>query len=299
MHAGLQALIAVCIVLLACAPRHLHQTLYMLGSLKRWGSRKTHRHQHLPSDMAPTITFVRHAQGYHNLNTANHSIHDPLLTPYGKQQCEHLSKTFPYGSDIDAIVASPIKRTIYTALLSFRDIISKRNLTLVALPEVQETSDMPCDTGSSKEEVDREFQGEAIDTSLLTPDWNSKKGRWGPTAKAIEERCQLARRWLRARPERHIIVVTHGGVLHYLTEDWADSDKFSGTGWANTEFRTYTFDPSATESASLIETAESRTRRRGTEKPLSEAEQRNLRRTAEAGWQSAGFTKKADVKSKV
>lgn len=35
-----------------------------------------------------------------------------------------------------------------------------------------------------------------------------------------------------------------GGLLHYLTDDWADQEKFPGTGWANTEFRSYTFDTS-------------------------------------------------------
>jgi hypothetical protein len=33
-----------------------------------------------------------------------------------------------------------------------------------------------------------------------------------------------------------------GGFLHYITDDWDSKDKFPGTGWANTEFRSYTFD---------------------------------------------------------
>ncbi|KAL9060637.1 MAG: hypothetical protein Q9162_000588 [Coniocarpon cinnabarinum] len=53
----------------------------------------------------------------------------------------------------------------------------------------------------------------------------------------------------------------------------------AGTGWMNTEFRTYNFDPKSGQNASLVETEDSRLRRRGTEKPLSEAEQRNLART--------------------
>lgn len=52
-----------------------------------------------------------------------------------------------------------------------------------------------------------------------------------------------------------------------------------GTGWANTEFRTYTFDPSSGDDAALVETEESQTRRRGIEKPLSVAEHSNLNRT--------------------
>ena len=40
----------------------------------------------------------------------------------------------------------------------------------------------------------------------------------------------------------------------------------------NTEFRSYQFAESDDENASVIETAESRERRRGTEKPLTEME---------------------------
>ena len=54
-----------------------------------------------------------------------------------------------------------------------------------------------------------------------------------------------------------------------------------GTGWANTEFRTYTFDPASGDQASLIETVKSRTMRKGTEKPLTDAERRNLTQTGD------------------
>jgi hypothetical protein len=52
-----------------------------------------------------------------------------------------------------------------------------------------------------------------------------------------------------------------------------------GTGWANTEYRTYEFaDPSGKdENASLKETRPSWRRRRGSAIPLTETEQRELR----------------------
>lgn len=163
-----------------------------------------------PPSMAPIIHCVRHAQGYHNLSTANHSIHDPLLTPLGEEQCRLLQIDFPYHDKIDLIVASPIKRTIYTALLSFEDTIKRKNLKVVGLPELQETSDLPCDTPSSPEEVAREFEGKPVDLSLVTPGYESKRGKWAPTAKAIEARAREARQWLLQRPEKEIVVVTHG-----------------------------------------------------------------------------------------
>lgn len=262
--------------------------------------------------MPPTIHFIRHAQGYHNLSYANQAIHDPLLTPFGEQQCRLLANTFPYAAVIDGLVSSPLRRTVYTALLSFPD----SKIQLITIPELQETSDQPCDTGSLKSELEKEFTTRNIDFSRVGDGWNNKKGKWSPERSAIEARALVARQWLMARPEKHIAVVTHGGLLHHLTEDWVGSEHVagtvyllprhllnraeyyfqkSGTGWANTEYRSYTFDPARTATASLIETEESRTRRRGTEKPLSEAEQRNLKAVAEKEWEKRGYTKASTV----
>lgn len=182
--------------------------------------------------MPPRVHLVRHAQGFHNLSIANHSMHDPLLTSTGFEQCRKLAKEFPYTEDVDLVVASPLKRTIYTALCSFPQAIQVKHLKVIALPELQETSDLPCDTGSAPEEVEREFQGKPVDLSTLqTPEgksWNSKQGRWAPDADAINARAADARKWLLARPEKDIVVVTHGGFLHYLTDDWTDAHKFTG-----------------------------------------------------------------------
>ncbi|EMC99568.1 hypothetical protein BAUCODRAFT_29941 [Baudoinia panamericana UAMH 10762] len=162
------------------------------------------------TNMPPTLHLVRHAQGYHNLNIANHRLHDPQLTPYGEQQCEELHKSFPHHAAIEAVIASPLKRTINTALLSFSSTISSKNLRVIALPELQETSDLPCDTGSSPSELLHAYADKPVDLSLVTEGWNSKKGKRAPNAKAIEARARAARRWLRGRGENEIVVVTHG-----------------------------------------------------------------------------------------
>lgn len=147
-------------------------------------------------------------------------MHDPQLTSFGREQCSALQKIFPYHKNVDLIVASPIKRTIYTALLGFSEDIEKKDLKVIALPELQETSDLPCDTGSSAGEVAREFQGKPVDLSLVKEGWNSKKGKWAPNAKAIEGRARDAREWLKARPEQNIVVVTHGE--HDCSGVWQD-----------------------------------------------------------------------------
>ncbi|KAK4984350.1 hypothetical protein LTR50_006646 [Elasticomyces elasticus] len=240
--------------------------------------------------MAPIVHCVRHAQGYHNLAAANHSIPDPLLTPFGEQQCRELQENFPFHKTVDCIVASPIKRTIATALLAFQSDIEAKNLTVIALPEIQETSDLPCDTGSDVAEIAREFDGRPVDLSLVKEGWNNKQGKWAPTAKAIDARAREARSWLMQRPEKEIVVVTHGGFLHYFTEDWTGSQRYTGTGWANTEYRSYTFDPSNAANASMVETEESRRRREPhADKPLGKEEKSNLENVTHKTWEAQGF----------
>ena len=198
--------------------------------------------------MPPIIHCVRHAQGmfdnfppksqiltgkgYHNLSVENHVMPDPSLTPFGKEQCRGLAEKFPYHDSIDLLVASPLRRTIYTALLGFKPEID-RGMTVIALPEVQETADVPCDTGSNIDVLQDEMKQNPVDLSRVAEGWNSKQGRWAPTAGALEKRAREARQWLKARPEKEIVVVTHGGLLHYLTEDWIDYKEVMGMALSN------------------------------------------------------------------
>jgi broad specificity phosphatase PhoE len=248
-----------------------------------------------------TIHCVRHAQGYHNLNIANHALHDPDLTPFGKQQCAALSQKFPHHWKITHLVASPLRRTLYTCLLSFPAEV-QAGLKVTALPELQETSDLPCDTGFEPSVLAAEFgSGQyagTVDLALVKEGWNNKKGRWSPAAAAIEARARDARIWLRnlgqsaqadSDADVDIVVVTHGGYLHYFTEDWEGNNQFTGTGWANTEYRSYEFVDAGDESASLAETRSSRLARKGKEIPLSADEQRELKAAAEREWRESGF----------
>lgn len=249
--------------------------------------------------MAPTIHCIRHAQGYHNLTTANHIIRDPDLTPLGVEQCATLSKEFPDMDKIDLIVASPIRRTLYTALLTFSTIIKSRHVPVIALPELQETSDLPCDTGSDPAKLLDEFENGdwkgVVDFGLVKDGWNIKENRDGvlaaPNASAIISRARAARRWLRSQTAKNIAVVTHGGYLHYFTDDWEGIVNFSaGSGWSNTEFRSYEFLDG--QDAPVVETHESRERRRGNERPLGEAEMRDLRRSVVTTWTDLGYIRK-------
>ncbi|KAL3464972.1 histidine phosphatase superfamily [Aspergillus heterothallicus] len=254
--------------------------------------------------MPPIIHCVRHAQGVHNLCTENHVIPDPLLTDLGNEQCEKLKNSFPRHDKIELIVASPLRRTIYTALQSFEPVFKANpKLKLILLPDIQETSDVPCDTGTDPALLQKEIdeKGLPVDASLVHDGWNVKTGgRYAPTNKAINNRARDARRWLKARPEKEIVMVSHGGVLHYFSEDWEDSSQYQGTGWLNTEYRTYTFSDKVDlddlegqkldeDNASLMETIESRTRR-GKEGSMADREMQGLYyKQGVQGWDDQGL----------
>ncbi|KAF7502272.1 hypothetical protein GJ744_006278 [Endocarpon pusillum] len=275
------------------------------------------------SKMPHTVHCVRHAQGFHNLSEANHNMHDPSLTPFGEQQCATLRETFPYHDKICLLVSSPLRRTIYTTLLSFTPALNNGRCpqNIVALPEMQESSDFPCDTGSDPDQLVKEMAENhvPVDLSLVKEGWNVKKldSKWAPTSEALSKRAREARIYIRDRildlekggeksPE--IIVVTHGGFLHYFTEDWEDSGAYNGTSWRNTEYRSFNFadlNHSSTsesingtqsnehlddyENATLRETKESRARRGKEEPQHGRDKQAELFNAAMWGWKDQGM----------
>ncbi|KAK8014076.1 hypothetical protein PG990_007372 [Apiospora arundinis] len=224
--------------------------------------------------MAPVIYLVRHAQGYHNLSKENEQLRDPDLTELGKQQCADLCKRFPFHDKITHLVASPMRRTIYTCLLSFAP-VAEAGKIITALPDAQEVSLQPCDHGSDPSKLKAEF-GDKVDFSLVPEGWNDKspKSKYYPDPKLLAARARDARLWLRdlvreAGDDAQVVLVTHGGILHFLTGDWDGYSTGSGTGWSNTEFRSYEFQDTTYEdpNASLKENKSSRRERRGSAIP--------------------------------
>lgn len=167
---------------------------------------------------AKTIHIVRHAEGFHQLprDHPNALVCDPSLTVHGNEQSKQFSQQFPYHSCTDLLCASALRRTIQTASLAFAPEI-QRGLRILALADAQESSDAPCDTGSEVFKLASEF-GEILDISLLREGWYEKKGINGTSEKALRERAARLRRFLRARPENDIVLVSHGTFAHYITE---------------------------------------------------------------------------------
>ncbi|KAJ4371154.1 hypothetical protein N0V83_004370 [Neocucurbitaria cava] len=206
----------------------------------------------------------------------NYDIRDAVLTAKGKEQCRTLKSTFAHHDEVDIIFASPLRRTIQTAALSFGPALSRKDVPFELLPVLQEVSNIGCDVGiaNSAEDVkgflpELFAQGELefdiaskVDASAVTQGWNSKQGYWAYTKEAISTRAADFRNFLFQRPEAQIILVTHGAFAHFLTEDWDVDDPMTGTAYNNCEHREFLFSAKSTkEDAHVVETRESRTRR--------------------------------------
>ena len=265
--------------------------------------------------MPPIIHCVRHGQGFHNEGGGYYTIPDPRLTPTGESQCESLRKgAFFDQSKISLIMSSPMCRTLQTASLVFQTALTStlKSKRIIALPDAQETSSDPCDIGSDPVVLRRTVEKEKwpVDLSLVKDGWNQKtaRSRYSQSNDAIRARARDARLFMRAKlrelvsngdGDAEIVLVTHGGFLHYLTDDWEDSYSHQGTGWYNCETRSYVFESDFRSNhdgeAWLMETRESRWRR-GKDHPMyGKTDQVKLFTAAMECWQGQGLQRPDEI----
>jgi broad specificity phosphatase PhoE len=273
--------------------------------------------------MAPTIHCIRHGQGLHNLHS-DYTLPDPSLTPLGEGQCANLQSTyFPSDkqSKISLVAASPLKRALHTAWLVFEPLLTpslssqpdretaRKRMEILALPNAQETSSDPCDVGTGLPILSSFLYSQhppwPVNVSLLAqdPSWNKKSfhSRYSPHSDAIKARARATRLFLRdtiaeimAKEDRddvQVVLVSHGGFLHYFSEDWESAATRPGTGFANCEVRSYQFTSPLTDDpdAKVSETTSSR-KARGLLHPVAGlAEQEKLFAEAMEGWEAQGL----------
>lgn len=178
--------------------------------------------------MAKTVHIVRHAQGYHQLPLGHPDTShlDPELTPYGLKQAAHFSQNFQLHGKIDLLCTSPMKRTIRTALVAFKQDVDNGH-RIVLLPDAQEATDVPSDTGSKIEELQRVF-GDVIDTTHLHTDWYLKRGVNATDTVTLRARAARLRTWLRKQLANEIVLVTHGFFAHFLTGNIDEAGEQTG-----------------------------------------------------------------------
>ncbi|KAI1741263.1 histidine phosphatase superfamily [Xylaria scruposa] len=198
--------------------------------------------------MAPNsnIIIIRHAQAEHNV-FYDYSIHDAPLTALGKEQAASLSRRVSnLQQEVDLIITSPLKRTLQTTRIGWAPAIERLGGigNVICLPELQECNNYACDTGSSREmlEADPKFAG--FNFERLTPEWTSKKGFWGTDQQALDHRAKKVRQFLRDRPEKNIVVVSHGGIIRRIAATPAGP---SSRTWWNAEVRIFQFNPESVQ----------------------------------------------------
>ncbi|KAF5564902.1 phosphoglycerate mutase [Fusarium phyllophilum] len=175
--------------------------------------------------MAPTIVLIRHAQALHN----------------GEEQCaqlrENLISTFSDKIDnVDdvAIVVSPMRRTMQTAMLALGWLV-ERGVKIEGNADWQENSSKPCDTGSPLSSISPSFP--KVNLSSVDPLWPDKTSpsaeQYWYTKKSILARGQRALEDLKKRPEKLIFVVSHAGFLRLGV---------AGYWFFNSDYRVFDFE---------------------------------------------------------
>lgn len=142
------------------------------------------------------------------------------------------------------IVSSPLRRALQTSVHSFAPALQRDGVKVLLQPMAQEMNAYACDIGTAREELERQVKAgelwerrlgvsrEKVDFSLVEEGWNSKQGKWGPDRATVQKRAAKLRSWLFNRKEAVVVVVSHGGFLHALTEDWSGFNASAGElGW--------------------------------------------------------------------
>ncbi|GAB7347630.1 hypothetical protein MBLNU459_g4500t1 [Dothideomycetes sp. NU459] len=210
--------------------------------------------------MAPILHLVRHGQGYHSVLPAGHTVRDPELTPHGEEQCRELRDKFAYHEQVGLLLASPMRRTLQTALLAFAPCTS-RGLRVMGVPGAQEATDDASDTGSELATLRAWCDGKPVDLGFVGDGWEAKSGGNACDVATLKARARKLRRWIRERDEGHVVLVSHGFFAHYLTGSINDKGEQTTTWWTETEHRSFHFE-GADDEAMIKETEESRDRRR-------------------------------------
>mmetsp|Transcript_10347 Transcript_10347/g.31825 ORF Transcript_10347/g.31825 Transcript_10347/m.31825 type:complete len:327 (+) Transcript_10347:179-1159(+) len=181
------------------------------------------------------VHLIRHGQGFHNLlgdlyrdfgaavdSTGREAegspyvrpeIEDSPLTAVGRAQAKALRVETKLLDGIDLVVLSPLQRAAQTAALAMPHLRHGRRVPWVGLPSVQETSGVNvCDRRRDRQEIVEDFPW--VDwTALMTERDMFFDPDERESARSVSDRGYDFAVWLRARPEKEIVVATHSAWL--------------------------------------------------------------------------------------
>lgn len=190
---------------------------------------------------AKKIVFIRHAEGFHNKDarelpnffsdslSQSMDYWDARLTPTGHEQCAKLQANWPEQAGAMELVAiSPLTRTLQTASLVFPANATRPPAVATSLAR-ERVSIHTCDGRRPRSELVAEF-GDWVDFAEVTSEedemWPVKEVEVEfPTpdgkgtvkhSDACAARATELLRWLHARPESSIAVVSHWVFLLHM-----------------------------------------------------------------------------------
>jgi broad specificity phosphatase PhoE len=193
--------------------------------------------------MPVLIHLVRHGESEHNV-TKDRSQYDPSLTKRGFEQASQLNKDFPRQDQVALVLTSPLRRAVQTALAGFGTILDKssprpegnpgieKGAMLEIYPDIQPGDNLPSETGSDREILEKEFPG--LDFSTLYPTWPSKispsDNRAGnETGRRVRRHLAALSKDLEGNERSDIVLVTHGFVKEMLSG--RDRSDWPRAGW--------------------------------------------------------------------
>lgn len=156
------------------------------------------------------VCFIRHAQALHNANLKFVGERDPNLTAKGLMQCE--MARYNWAAEVfdeaDLLVVSPLQRALQTiSILNGQNIDDSR---FCISPFCSEFWSAKCDEGTPKEEL--------LQYSPWIAGWSgfdALPDNWWPSQKETDKNSRVCKflEFLCQRPEKKIVVVSHGGFL--------------------------------------------------------------------------------------
>jgi broad specificity phosphatase PhoE len=146
---------------------------------------------------------------------------DASLTLHGIRQCVDLELALKLSKNVEALFVSPLRRTIQTATFSFPNLVGQ--IPWLAHEMLRERVGLyPCNRRRPISESSKffphidfsniEHDHDQISACLDEKDSTSNR----ETPDQVIERGRNFFEWLSKRPEKEVIVVSHGGFLYRI-----------------------------------------------------------------------------------
>ncbi|MEW9674623.1 histidine phosphatase family protein [Lentibacillus sp. L22] len=189
------------------------------------------------------LTFIRHGQGIHTLNTPDSLlIKNPSLTYKGIEQAKMLRHHLPLSKN-DFIVVSPTRRTMETALIWSNDTQCEKIISPMVsprlFPQKTEGHTLPCDEIIGIEIIKREFPIFALDQHFPKELWTN-----GINTMPVREFKVLGERllrWCKQQSKGKAYIVSHDGTItsyrQLISNRLFTRDDFlEDGGWINVQY---------------------------------------------------------------